>query len=138
MLFSWKWDPHPPPRNANNIEHYTFVAFFSRKSDPTPIWVTETLEWPHSCLFIYLYFYDNFVIICIMHVLCASNNCVTKDNFPPSMLRWTMKVIYYLLLYISSSAHNETRKHQLFKSYVDACCVKPGNDYEWTVGRYTV
>ena len=37
MLFSWKLDPHPPPRNANNIEHYTFVTLFSRKSDtPTP------------------------------------------------------------------------------------------------------
>ena len=23
----------PPPRNANNIEHYTFVTLFSRKSD---------------------------------------------------------------------------------------------------------
>ena len=23
-LFSWKLDPDPPPRNANNIEHYTF------------------------------------------------------------------------------------------------------------------
>ena len=32
----WKLDPHPPPRNANNIEHYTFVTLFSRKSD-TPL-----------------------------------------------------------------------------------------------------
>ena len=30
-LFFWKLDPHPPPRNANNIEHYTFVTLFSRK-----------------------------------------------------------------------------------------------------------
>ena len=29
------------PRNANNVEHYTFVTLFSRKSDPpTPICVT--------------------------------------------------------------------------------------------------
>ena len=36
MLFSWKLDPHPPPRNANNIEHYTFVTLFSGKSDTPP------------------------------------------------------------------------------------------------------
>ena len=31
----------PPPRNANSIEHYTFITLFSRKSDtPTPICVT--------------------------------------------------------------------------------------------------
>ena len=35
-LFFWKVDPHPPPRNANNIEHYTFVTIFSRKSDTPP------------------------------------------------------------------------------------------------------
>ena len=40
-LFFWKLDPHPPPRNANNIEHYTFVTLLSRKSDtPTPICIT--------------------------------------------------------------------------------------------------
>ena len=33
-LFFWKLDP--PPRNANNIEHYTFVMLFSRKSDTPP------------------------------------------------------------------------------------------------------
>ena len=36
MLFFWKLDPHPPPRNANNIEHYTFVTLFSRKPDTPP------------------------------------------------------------------------------------------------------
>ena len=35
-LFFWKLDPHPPPRNANNIEHHTFVTLFSRKSDTHP------------------------------------------------------------------------------------------------------
>ena len=40
-LFFWKLDPHPPPRNANNIKHYIFVTLFSRKSDtPYPICVT--------------------------------------------------------------------------------------------------
>ena len=40
-LFFGKLDP--PPRNANNIEHYTFVTLFPRKSDtppPPPICVT--------------------------------------------------------------------------------------------------
>ena len=46
-LFFWKLDPHPPPRNANNIEHYTFVTLFSRKSDtPHPHLHYVTLEWP--------------------------------------------------------------------------------------------
>ena len=41
--------PHPPPRNANNIEHYTFVTLFSGKSDtPPPHLGYVTLEWPHS------------------------------------------------------------------------------------------
>ena len=41
-LFFWKLDPHPPPRNANNIEHYTFITLSPRKSDtpPTPICIT--------------------------------------------------------------------------------------------------
>ena len=46
-LFFWKLDPHPPLRNANNIEHYTFVMLFSRKSDtPHPHLRYITLEWP--------------------------------------------------------------------------------------------
>ena len=43
--------PHPPPRNANNIEHYTFVTLFSRKSDtPNPHLRYVTLEWPHTAM----------------------------------------------------------------------------------------
>ena len=34
--FFWKLDPHPPPRNANNIEPYTYVTLFSGKCD-TPL-----------------------------------------------------------------------------------------------------
>ena len=46
-LFFLKLDPHPPPRNANNIEHYTFVTLFSRKSDtPHPHLRYVTLGWP--------------------------------------------------------------------------------------------
>ena len=41
MLFFGKSDPHPPPRNANNIEHYTFVTLFLENlTPPTPIGVT--------------------------------------------------------------------------------------------------
>ena len=50
MLFSWKLDPHPPPRNANNVEPYTFVTLFSRKFDtPHPHLRYVTLEWPQRC-----------------------------------------------------------------------------------------
>ena len=35
-VFSWNLDPHQPPRNANNIEPYTFVTLFSGKFDTPP------------------------------------------------------------------------------------------------------
>ena len=35
-LFSGKLDPHPPPRNANNVEYYTFVTLFFGKLDTPP------------------------------------------------------------------------------------------------------
>ena len=31
-----KMDPHPPPRNANNIEPYTFVTFLPENVAPPP------------------------------------------------------------------------------------------------------
>ena len=56
-LFFWKLDPHPPPRNANNIEHYTFVTFFSRKPDtpatPSALrnsWMAPNTNTPNSNL----------------------------------------------------------------------------------------
>ena len=47
-LFSRKLDPHPPPRNANNVEYYTFVTLFFGKLDtpPHPHLRYITLEWP--------------------------------------------------------------------------------------------
>ena len=49
-LFFWKLDPHPPRRNVNNVEHYTFVTLFSRKSDTPPHTHLRyvTLEWPQN------------------------------------------------------------------------------------------
>ena len=42
-LFSWKLDPH----HANNVEPYTFIMFFFRKSrHPHPHLRYVTLEWP--------------------------------------------------------------------------------------------
>ena len=35
-LLFWKFDTHPPPRNANNVEPYIFVTLFSGKSDILP------------------------------------------------------------------------------------------------------
>ena len=56
-LLSWKLDPHPPPRNANNIEHYTFITLFSGKSDtPHPHLHYVTLEWPlYVCMHVCMY-----------------------------------------------------------------------------------
>ena len=57
-LFFWKFDPHPPPRNANNIIHDTFVTLFSRKSDTPPphLHYVMSLEWPLFLLFIVMTF----------------------------------------------------------------------------------
>ncbi len=44
--FFWKLDPHSPPRNANNIEHYTFVTLFLENlTHPYPHLRYVTLEW---------------------------------------------------------------------------------------------
>ena len=32
-LFNWEFDPHPPPRNADNVEPHTYVTLFSGKAD---------------------------------------------------------------------------------------------------------
>ena len=41
MLFSREFDAHPLPRNANNVEPYTFVMLFSGKAvTPTPHGIT--------------------------------------------------------------------------------------------------
>ena len=46
-LFVWILDPHPPPRNANNVEPYTFVTLFPGKVDtPHPHLHYVKLEWP--------------------------------------------------------------------------------------------
>ena len=50
IAFSREFDPHPPPRNANNVEPYTFVTFFPVKSDkPHTPWHYVTLEWLMLC-----------------------------------------------------------------------------------------
>ena len=42
-LFSWKFDIHPPSRNASNVESYTFVTFFSGKFEaPHPTALRNT------------------------------------------------------------------------------------------------
>ena len=35
-------------------------------------------------------------------MLCTVNNCVVKDNFPLTDLRWTIRVFYYLFIIILS------------------------------------
>ena len=36
-LFSWKLDPHPPPRNGNNVEPYTRPGVNPPSTIPNPI-----------------------------------------------------------------------------------------------------
>ena len=48
-LVFWKLDSHPPPRNANNIEPYTFVKLFPGKVDtPTPPELRNTWMAPNT------------------------------------------------------------------------------------------
>ena len=50
--FFRKIDTHTPPRNANNIEPYTFVMLFSGKfyTLPPPLHYV-TLEWPLTLIY---------------------------------------------------------------------------------------
>ena len=59
MLFSWEFYPHPPPRNANNVEPYTFVTLFSGKADtpPNPSLRYVTLEWPFYSFRVHIFSY---------------------------------------------------------------------------------
>ena len=46
-----QFDPHPPPRNANNIELYMFVTLFSGNlTHPTPTALRNTCMAPYLCL----------------------------------------------------------------------------------------
>ena len=48
-LFSWNLNPHPPPRNHNNVEAYTFITIFSGKLDtPHPPYVLCNTWMPHE------------------------------------------------------------------------------------------
>ena len=77
--FFRKWDPHPLPRNANNIESYTFVTIFSGKFNtryPSALrntWITlynstviivlkymwDSLTKPETCCKISKWFFKN-------------------------------------------------------------------------------
>ncbi len=58
-LFSWKFDTHPHPRNANNVEAYTFVALFPpgnlTPTQPPLRHVTLEVEGPYNSKYIYIY-----------------------------------------------------------------------------------
>ena len=43
-----EFDPHSPPRNANNVELYTFGTLFSGKADtPHPVALRNTWMSPY-------------------------------------------------------------------------------------------
>ena len=89
-LFFWKLDPHPPPRNANNIEYYTFVTLFSRKSDtpPHPHLRYVTLEWPP----IAFHDFQMFTRITIINRFLEPNNfSVMLQPPPPHMVTHSNK-----------------------------------------------
>ena len=57
----------PPPRNANNVEPYTFVTLFPEKLTlPHPLLHYVTLEWPHRSNYNKMHrelsFWENYVI----------------------------------------------------------------------------
>ena len=104
-LFFWKLDPHPPPRNgtnANNIEHYTFVMLFSRKSDtPYPHLRYVTLEWP-----LILGFFD-------------------------SRYMWYLWYILYICLFLLCSYYYTVRFCQINKKKTDILCSREGINDTW-------
>ena len=82
-VFFWKFDPHPPPRNASNIELYTFVTLFSGKSDtPTPTELSNTWMAPYSVVMCYsMYVY---VVNCYSGCVCI---CVFDSHVSPCLLQ---------------------------------------------------
>ena len=80
-LFFWKLYTHPPPRNANNIEPYTFVMLFSRKfvTLPPPLrYVTPLLIYIYfspflTCLRFSLHYHVSLlsVVACTIIYLCT-------------------------------------------------------------------
>ena len=50
-FFFFKFDTHPPPHNANNVEPYIFVTLFRGNLTPShPRRRYVTLEWPPTSL----------------------------------------------------------------------------------------
>ena len=48
-------------------------------------------------------------MIRIMHALCTGNKCVAKDNFPLSMLMWTINEFYLFILFVLQRAQSYKR-----------------------------
>ena len=58
--FFWELDPHPPPRNANNIEPYTFVTLFLENLTTPPNALLNTWMAPLDSSAKYLQCYLHF------------------------------------------------------------------------------
>ena len=52
-------------------------------------------------------------MIHIMYVLCTGNTCVTKENFPLTMLRWTICILLFLKAVLSLPVQKGDRVAQL-------------------------
>ena len=114
-LFFWKLDPHPPPRNANNIEHLLHLrnAFFQKIRHPHLRYVT--LEWPPmnkpkwrtcnsycrynsyqlSCHVNYLLPHQHSVNISYHMIMTTTNTCIFNILFKFSTSSSTLRNNYY-------------------------------------------
>ena len=112
-LFSWKLDPHPPPRNANNIEPYTFVTLLTRKiNPPSPpalrnTWMAPDLEQTHTIFYLeWLFFAITFVrsvqsrldsTHIIFHIESLKSGYIEfASSTPPLQLCWARRLPWQL------------------------------------------
>ena len=85
--YSWIFDTHPPPRNANNIDPYTFITLFSGKSDTPPSVRYVTLEWPlmSRCRLCNLSFSIQMLSYCLsIHRICPVCLRGSRGGRPPA------------------------------------------------------
>ena len=95
-LFSRKLDRHPPPRNADNVEPYTFVTLFPWICDapPPPSALRNTWMAPksqnrylilHEICVLWKLLHDAIIIIIYMYFLSKHTVCFRpRSQVPPS------------------------------------------------------
>ena len=120
ILFFWKLDPDIPPRNANNIEPYTFVTLVPVKIDtPHPHLRYVALEWPEAVVNKSRAFRYPIIWICVPLENFSSINLYLKIKYhlpflslicPASCFKFCLSIpsltflnaVLFLLYYLSS------------------------------------